>query len=927
VLVTNFFRSVLVCIAIAIALGPTVPVHAQIPSSLEEQFELYQSLSPTQQQALLQQLPASQRQAVQRILRQQPALATDSQGATVPDQDRVLLASQLSAGLVDEEDDTESIGAGDTLVIDFRIPDPADRPNTPVLTSEQRAARESFVARLNNENPYELDTAGRLHLPGVRPIELAGLDVELAVSRLGAESQLRPLAIELTRLTLTPVGIEALEPYGRDFFRGTSSLLASTGNIPIPVDYVVGPGDTVLLQLRGDPNVNGEYTLPVDRDGTINLPELGPLNVSGQRFDAVRELIDERIGAQMIGVAASVTLGELRSISVRVLGEVVRPGTYTLNPLVTMVDALFRAGGVNEIGSLRRIELRNGAEAVSTLDLYDLLLRGDDSGDLRLQQGYTIFVPVVGDRVAVDGEVLRPAIYELNGERSPQQVVVLAGGLRATASSSELVLERIVPGRGIEVVELGLDPAESTVALRDGDVLRVEANLDLLEGAVRLVGNVERGGVRSWYPGMTLSRLLPSPEFVRPTSDLNYVLIRREPRPNVEVEALSVNLEAVWAGRPGAVDLELQPRDTVYVFHRETGRGQYVAPIVEEIKAQAGSGEPEPAVRVFGEVRASGEYPLEPAMRVSDLLRAGGGMSDSAYAVEAELTRYRVVDGEQRETEVVPIDLAAVLAGDVNADILLAPYDYLSISGVSGWRGDETVTLVGEFRRPGTYTIRRGETLSSVVERAGGTTEFAFIEGSVFTRVALKALQEEENERLAARIEANLATRELSEDGASDALETGQVLLQQLRETEVSGRQVIGLDQILDGVMADIILDDGDTLYVPELRQQVTVIGEVQYPTSHTFVPGLSRDDYVARSGGLTSRADKGRIYVVRANGNVETGRGGRWFRGGAGDDVRPGDTVVAPINVDRVRPLQLWGEVAQIVYSMAIAAAAVNSF
>lgn len=924
---TNIFRSVLVCVAIAIAFSSSGPVHAQIPGSLQDQLDMYQSLPPAQQEALLQQLPASQRQAVQRMLRQQQATSANSQETTVSDQDLARLAGEISAGLGDEEEETDSIGAGDTLVIDFRIPDPAEGTVFPVPTEEELARRENFVARLNNENPYELDTAGRLRLPGVPPIELAGLDVQQAIARLGAEAELRPLSIEIIRLTLAPVGIEALEPYGSEFFRGASSQLASTGNIPIPVDYVVGPGDTVILQLRGDPSVSGDYTLPVNRDGTINLPELAPLNVAGQRFDVMRELINERIGAQMIGVSSSVTLGELRSISVRVVGEVVRPGTYTLSPLVTMIDALFRAGGINEIGSFRRIELRNGDEAVSVLDLYDLFLRGDDSGDLRLQQGYTIFVPVVGDRVAVDGEVLRPAIYELNGERSPQQAVALAGGLRATASASEVNLERIVPGRGIEVVELGLGPDAPAVALRDGDILRVEENLDLLEGAVRLVGNVERGGVRSWYPGMTLSRLLPSPEFVRPNSDLNYVLIRREPRPNVEVEALSVNLEAVWAGRPGAVDLELQPRDTVYVFHRDTGRGQYVSPMVQELKAQSGSGEAAPAVRVYGEVRAGGEYPLEPAMRVSDLLRAGGGMTDLAYALEAELTRYTVVNGEQRQTEVIPVDLAAILAGDVNADALLEPYDNLSISGVSGWRGDETVTLVGEFRRPGTYTIRRGETLTSVVERAGGTTEFAFIEGSVFTREDLKVLQEQENERLAARLEANLATRELSEDGASDAVETGQILLQQLRETEVTGRQVIRLDEILDGEMADIVLDDGDTLYVPELRQQVTVIGEVQYPTSHTYTPGLSRDDYVERSGGLTRRADRGRIYVVRANGDVVTDRGGRWFRGGAGGDVRPGDTVVAPIDVDRVRPLQLWGEVAQIVYSMAIAAAAVNSF
>jgi protein involved in polysaccharide export with SLBB domain len=215
-----------------------------------------------------------------------------------------------------------------------------------------------------------------------------------------------------------------------------------------------------------------------------------------------------------------------------------------------------------------------------------------------------------------------------------------------------------------------------------------------------------------------------------------------------------------------------------------------------------------------------------------------------------------------------------------------------------------------------------------VLERAGGLTEFAFPQGSVFTRVEVRERERAQLQSLANRIEADLASVSLSDPNASDAISIGESLLEQLRNAEATGRLTIRLDDIIDGrASTDIVLQDGDELFVPELRQEVAVLGEVQYPTSHVFQRGMSRDDYVSRSGGLTSRADQGRVYIVRANGEVVTDGGRRWFRRGSGGEILPGDTIVAPIEVDRVRPLSLWGSVTQIVYNLAIAAAAVNSF
>src|SRR5690606_15504022 len=343
---------------------------------------------------------------------------------------------------------------------------------------------------------------------------------------------------------------------------------------------------------------------------------------------------------------------------------------------------------------------------------------------------------------------------------------------------------------------------------------------------------------------------------------------------------VSADLEAAWAAPQSRANIVLQPRDTVYVFNLDVGRQHIVRPILEEMRAQAPPRAPEAVVRIGGRVRAPGEYPLEPGMRISDLLRAGGGMSASAYATEAELTRYSVVNGEYRQTELVTVDLAALLAGDATADIAIEPYDFLNIKEVPRWRGNQTVVLRGEVTFPGRYPIRQGEKLSSVLERAGGLTDVAFPEGSVVTRLELRKREQEQLEVLALRIERDLATISVSDPGNADAINVGQSLINQLRSAVTTGRLVVRLDALLAGdERADITLRDGDELFVPQRSEEVTVLGEVQYPTSHVYRPEFSRRDYLTRSGGFTSRADEKRTYVVRANGEVVVDNGGAWFR------------------------------------------------
>jgi protein involved in polysaccharide export with SLBB domain len=883
--------------------------------------------TPTPEQLrMLQQLPPSERQALLRSL----GIDTSPQQATVPLEfpETVLTEEPEAEPVVPEE---RRLEAGDSIIVRFELP--LDLNETERRERELALEEDERLARLLGSATYQLDNNGVLVLPGITRIPLAGLSELESAERITAEEPLRLFVAQVMYLPLAATGKAALEPFGYNLFEGVPSTFAPATDVPVPVDYVLGPGDEVRLQLFG--NRNADYALVVSREGSVSVPEIGPIQVVGLTFAEMREELQARLDGQLIGTRASITLGQLRSIRVFVLGDVNRPGSFTVSGLSTMTNALFVSGGVNGVGSLRRVQLKRRGQLVSTLDLYDLLLRGDNSDDARLQPNDVIFVPPLGDTVAVAGEVQRPAIYELRGERSLGQVIELAGGLTATAYPGKVRIERIDTDRARSVVVADLvSSAGRGTSVRNGDVVLVDAVLEEVANSVTLAGHVHRPGSFRWYYGMRLTDLLPSMSYLKPMADRGYILIRREVQPGGPVEVLSADLAAALVNPAGEDNPLLAERDRVTVFDLELGRTAVVEPLLEELRLQATYGRPSQEVGVGGRVRAPGTYPLEPGMRVSDLLRAGANLGDSAYGLSAELTRYRVKDNAVRQAELIEIDLQSVLAGDPIADIALEPFDFLNVKEISLWRAQATVELQGEVRFPGTYPIEPGETLSSVITRAGGLTEFAFPRGSIFLREELREREREQLDRLAARLETDLATMSLQaarfDSQAAQSASVGQSILQQIGQLEPVGRLVIDLEAILDPETvagSDVILKDQDVLIVPQFTQEVTVLGEVQYPTSHIFQTGASRDDYLGFSGGLTANADKKRIYIVRANGAVTAGSGSsKWFRRSDGREIRPGDTVVVPLDVDRMPRLVLWQNATSILFNLAVAAAAVGS-
>jgi len=886
------------------------------------------SLTP-QQQAMLNQLPPAQRQEALRALEQSRRQGDDSAQFSS-------LSEALSAnvGVADSLSSEATSGleprraAGDSNLIVTLVPKNE-------LSREQAQLLQTDVALqgVRGSHYYELDADGVLEMPGLPGIPLLGLGSNQIEQRLAAEPALRVFDVSVSILDHQATGPAALEPFGYEIFESADYGFDPVVTGPVPADYVLGPGDSVRVQLFG--NVNEIYEFEISRDGVLNLPQLGPVTVAGLSFSGFRQDINRRVQEMLIGTQVSVTMGRLRTIRIFVLGDVNRPGSYVVSSLATISSALYRSGGISRVGSLRDIQLKRNGTIVSRLDLYNLLLNGDTSGDGRLQPGDAIFVPPIGSQISVGGSVRRPAIYETKGNASVADVVRLAGGLTPDAFPDGAVIERIESGQRRTVVSVDADSADAaTMSVRSGDVLTIPDVLPDLEDTVSLQGHVHRPGPYQWRTGMRLTDLIRNMSALQPGADSDYVLVRRENAVDRRVQVISANLTTALAGPGSTQDIVLRPRDAVHVFSIAFGRQRIVQPILEELKLQARFGEPYHEVSVSGQVQAPGAYPLEPGMRVSDLIRAGGNLSEDAYSVKAELARYEVVGSDYRRIEIIDVDLDSILRGVASADTVLQEHDNLRISRLPEWNTPWTVTLAGEVTFPGSYRIRRGEKLSDILERAGGLTDAAFPEGAIFLRDSLRQREQEQIEVLARRLESDLMSMSLS-GGDSSSVDTqtaGQSLLTQLRATEAVGRLVIELDRLAASMgresrMGDLELRNGDRLLVPKLAQEVTVIGETQQNTSHLFRAGLLRDDYIEMSGGLTRRADKKLIYVVRANGAVVAGGQSKWFARRNSADIRPGDTIVVPLETDRIRPLTLWSSVTQILYQAAIAVAAIRTF
>ena len=717
--------------------------------------------------------------------------------------------------------------------------------------------------------------------------------------------------------------------FGEDLFNREVSTFAVTDDALVPNDYRLGPGDEVRIMLYGKDN--NEHLLEIDRNGEILLPRVGVLVVAGLRFEDARAFIQQRVKNNLVGVEANISLGRMRAISVFMAGEVQVPGAYSVSALSTVSQMLFVAGGMTNIGTLRNIQVKRGGATIATFDTYDLLLRGDAGQDVRLQSGDVVFVPPYERLAIIEGEVKRPMAYELLGHETAVQLVFMAGGFTRDAYPAAAVLLRKSQGQNLAVVKnINLLDIEQSVALVDGDRLRVPQAADTYENAITIKGAAVRPGIYAWSAGTRVSSLLRSVKVdLLPTVDLNYALIIREKNPRLDIVVKQFNLGDAMLNPGTDLDLALEPRDQLILFELVDleSRTTLLEPIIGKLRAQAKQGEPVQVVSISGAVKAPGEYPLEQGDRAFGLVRAAGGFKDSAFLAAAELRR--IIDAVSGSVDLEYSELSFEAFGqpaDAN-NLLLQSRDHITVRDIPDWNPGELVEVRGEVRFPGDYLIRRGETIAEIIARAGGLTEDAFPQGAIFTRVEIARLENERAAELAGTIRDNVATSMLTQETQSVDFAEISSITETLQNFEGKGRLLVNLDKALAGVAGEnLVLADGDRLTIPQKSLTVSIIGQVRRQGTHVFQSDYDVKDYVSLAAGMTSRADKKAMYIVKANGAVMSAKTS-WLKfSNPQQQLAPGDTIVVPVNNRYKDSLSMWRDITQIMYQSAIALAAVIS-
>ncbi len=722
-----------------------------------------------------------------------------------------------------------------------------------------------------------------------------------------------------------------LKRFGLDLFDQEVSTFAPVDDMPAPDGYRVGPGDTINVYLYGNEEV--DVALAVSRDGQLILPRLGPISVTGLTFEEVRELIIAKVSAQLVGTEAVVSMGKLRSINVFLAGDVVAPGSYSVSGLSTVLQVLFSGGGVTDIGSLRQIQVKRRGKVVEELDAYDILLRGDTSGDIRLASGDTVFVPTVDRLVTIDGEVKRPAIYEVLPSETLGNLLEMAGGLNASGYAKSASIRRFETGRSSTTrVQFDLtDRKDLNALLFDGDLLNVDSIKEEVSNQVLLRGAVARPGGYEWFEGQRISDLIGSvEEDLLTETDLSTGLLVRRTGRGLEIETLAFDLGEIVASRGSAADFELQVKDEVLVFalpylnesqqNLVDDRKDIVSEVVSRLEAQAKNPSSTQIVEIAGDVRLPGKYPLLENRSIDALIRLAGGFENSAYLTSAEVTRINF--SSEGTARVASFKVPLVQTSEYQA-FELKPLDQVRISRIPNWSYGDAVELTGSLVFPGSYPIVPGEKLSSLVSRAGGIAENGFPQGAVLIKVEAKKREQAQLEKLIASIQraalAQSQTREQESNLSGSSAQGDLELLEDLLQSDAGGRVVIDLPAILAGdPSADIQLEAGDRLFVPEFNNTISVIGEVRQPGTFRFDTDRRFNDYIEQAAGATVRADLKEAYVVRANGKVDlVGNKSPLlsFRSSGASDLQPGDTIVVPVNEEYQPVLARYKEVSTVIF------------
>jgi protein involved in polysaccharide export with SLBB domain len=729
-----------------------------------------------------------------------------------------------------------------------------------------------------------------------------------------------------------------LQQFGYSLFSSRVSTFAPVANVPVSDDYVIGPGDQLKMLMWG--RINNNINLTVGRDGGVSIPEIGPLQVAGLNFAQTKKLIEDHAG-QITGVKVDVTMGKLKTIQVFVVGEVEQPGAYTVSALSHVSNALSAAGGITKIGSLRKVELRRGNQLIRTIDLYGLLLAGNEQSDEQLQPGDVIFVPVIGPVVGMIGDVKRPAIYELGSSGQPlNSVIKLGGGISAFGYSQRVQVERVDAHQKRIALDVDLNDIRSQrFDIRDGDLIKIYPVLPTQQDIVTVRGSVNRPGKFEWHQGMRVADLVQLAEGTAPHTFFKYALIRRKEGKAKTVRLVPVDLgEAMSDIVGGPQNIALEQEDELTVFSES--QMKYL-----------------PTVQAFGEVRNPGYYVMSQGMHVSDLIYLAGGLKDDAYQKSAEVARTQVINGSHTSHTFMDVDLRAAMSGTDEHNPVLEANDQLFVRRASDWHLPWVVMVKGMIARPGPYTIHDGERIASVLERAGGLLPDAYLPATVLIRQSIKELQQKRLDEARGRLQQSIMRIQMN-PGTMNQLAASQnpqnqnpatspttlnALERVLTETEgqqAQGRLVIHMHPLneLANSPDNVMLVDQDQVTIPRRPDAVNVLGQVYSPNAIVYRPGLTTRDYLNQAGGPNEGADPDHIMVIKADGSVMTDAGIKQGKestmfpllpvisgGLMAARLDPGDTVYVPEKLIYENKMQETATMTQIIANAASSLAVIG--
>lgn len=679
---------------------------------------------------------------------------------------------------------------------------------------------------------------------------------ELNEARLREEAQDETTALTNNQPTTEDLAQED-QVFGRNIFNTRNLTFEPNNNMATPPNYQLGPGDEVIIDIWGASQTSIRQT--ITPDGTINMQELGPIYLSGMTVEEANRFLKNKLGTVFSNEnnQIQVTLGNTRTIQINIMGEVVQPGTYALSAFSTVFHALYRAGGVNDIGSLRNVQLVRNGKKIAAVDVYDFIMQGKIKDDIRLQEGDVIIVPAYDMLVKMSGNVKRPMRFEMKKDETLTALIKYAGGFNADAYSKSV---RMVRQNGMEYEVKTVDEMDYSVCqLRDGDVVTVGAILNRFTNKVEIKGAVYRPDIYALDGKVnTVRALIEKAQGLMDDAFTNRAVLQRQ-RDDLTSEIVSVDVKALMNGT--IPDIPLQKNDILYI------------PSIHDLQ-DLGS------VTIYGEVTKPDEYPYADNMTLEDLIIQAGGLKEAASTVRVDVSR-RIKDTKSVNStdsigQMFSFALKDGFVIDGQPGFVLQPYDQVFVRRSPGYQTQQNVSIQGEVIFGGAYTLTsKAERLSDLVKKAGGVTNSAYIRGAKLIRVA----NDEEKKRMQNVVK--LMGRESGEN-AIDSLG-----LQVDRLFSVG----IDLEAALanPGGDADLVLREGDVLNIPEYVNTVKINGAVMMPNTVSYRKGEKVSYYLSQAGGYSQHAKKSKKFIIYMNGQVAK------VKGNGSKQIEPGCEIIVP--------------------------------